>query len=46
MKFDGVQWGGATGYYSDKELEYLDSSIKAGTNKENCELFTKEKKVG
>jgi MoaA/NifB/PqqE/SkfB family radical SAM enzyme len=43
MEFEGVQWGGATGYYNDEELEYLDSFNKAGTNKENCELWTKEK---
>ena len=27
---------------SKEEIEYLDSFVKAGTNKENCELFTKD----
>lgn len=42
MKFEGVQWGGAEGYYSQEEIDYLDSFTKAGTNKENCELWTKD----
>lgn len=39
---NGVQWGGAEGYYSEEELEYLDSFTKAGTNNNNCELWTKD----
>ena len=42
MKFEGVQWGGAEGYYSNEELEYLNSFNKAGTAEMNCELFTKD----
>jgi MoaA/NifB/PqqE/SkfB family radical SAM enzyme len=43
MIFNGTQQAGTKGYYSEEELKYLDSFTKAGTNKENCELFTKEK---
>jgi len=43
MKFEGVQFGGAEGYYSPDEIEYLDSFNKAGTADMNCELFTKDK---
>ena len=43
MNFAGEQWGGAEGYYNDKELEYLDSFNNAGTAELNCELFTKDK---
>ena len=42
MKFAGVQWGGAEGYYSEEELAYLNTFNKAGTAEMNCELFTKE----
>lgn len=42
MKFEGIQWGGAEGYYSDAELEYLSTFDKAGTAEMNCELFTKD----
>ena len=42
MKFEGIQWGGAEGYYSDAELEYLSTFDKAGTAEMNCELFTRD----
>ena len=42
MKFEGIQFGGAEGYYSQAELDYMDSFNKAGTADLNCELFTKE----
>lgn len=42
MKFEGIQWGGAEGYYSNEELEYLSTFDKAGTAEMNCELFTKD----
>ena len=42
MAFEGVQWGGAEGYYNDEELEYLNGFNKAGTADLNCELFTKD----
>ena len=41
MKFAGVQWGGAEGYYSQEELAYLNTFNKAGTAEMNCELFTR-----
>ena len=45
MKFDGVQWGGATGYYSDKELEYQTVLIKQAQIKKIVNYLLK-KKVG
>ena len=42
MAFEGVQWGGAEGYYNQAELDYMASFNKAGTADLNCELFTKD----
>lgn len=43
MKFEGIQWGGAVDYYSQEEIDYLQSFQKAGTNNNNCELWTKDR---
>ena len=42
MLFDGFQFGGAEGYYSKEELEYMNTFNKAGTAEMNCELFTRD----
>ena len=42
MNFEGIQYAGAEGYYSDEELDYMNSFNKAGTADLNCELFTKD----
>ena len=42
MPFEGIQWGGAEGYYNQEELDYMNSFNRAGTADLNCELFTKD----